>query len=296
MRALPVLALVLTSVACGSTPPESLEPDAVTVDAATGSAQPTIPSPTGTCPTLVSGDVTFAPSGIPPRKVSLSIDPGAPELPGELVIYWHATGSSPREAEYSLGATHAAITSRGGVVAAPYSDDAAGQFEWYIVNGSTKPDDFVLADEIVACLAAAQQIDPLHVHSMGMSAGGLQTSAFSFLRSSYIASVATFSGGLPDGFTPANQNRDNKFAALIFAGGVTDNVFGLDFKAASERYKQLLTADGHYATICDHGKGHEIPLDAAPSIATFFVANGYGAWPSPYATGLPASFPAYCNR
>jgi hypothetical protein len=26
----------------------------------------------------------------------------------------------------------------------------------------------------------------------------------------------------------------------------------------------------------------------------FFAANGFGAWPSPYASGLPASFPSYC--
>ena len=30
-------------------------------------------------------------------------------------------------------------------------------------------------------------IDPAHVHSVGMSAGGLQTTAFSFLRASYVA-------------------------------------------------------------------------------------------------------------
>ena len=51
---------------------------------------------------------------------------------------------------------------------------------------------------------------------------------------------------------------------------------------------------GHFAAICDHGNGHEIPLDAAPSVGAFFAANGYGAWPSPYAAGLPATFPSYC--
>jgi hypothetical protein len=58
----------------------------------------------------------------------------------------------------------------------------------------------------------------------------------------------------------------------------------------------MLDATGHFATICDHGMGHEIPLDAAPSIATFFKENPFGAWPSPYVSGLPASFPAYCAR
>jgi len=254
---------------------------------------PRLPVATGTCPTIVNGDVTFAPAGMPPRKVKLAFDPAA-TVKGPLLLYWHATSSAPTEAAYSLGTTQAAITAAGGVIASPYSDAAAGTFEWFVVNGSPKVDDFLLADEIVACLAS--RIDANHIHSMGMSAGALQTTAVSFARAQYIASVATYSGGMPDGFSPANQNPDNKFAALIFMGGATDNVFGLDFKAASERYRTTLAAEGHFAAICDHGNGHEIPLDAAPSVATFFAANGYGAWPSPYANGLPATFPTYCAK
>jgi predicted esterase len=189
-----------------------------------------------------------------------------------------------------------AITSGGGVVAAPYADPSAGTYEWFLVNQSSKLDDFLLADEIVACLVEAGRVDPARIHSVGMSAGALQTTAMSFYRSSYIASVATFSGGMPDGFDATNQNETNKFAALIFTGGASDNVFGVDFQAASERYRSMLVAGGHYAELCDHGNGHEIPLDAAPSVWTFFSANPFGAWPSPYASGLPASFPAYCAR
>lgn len=269
-------------------------PTTPSVDAPINSATPVIPSPSGTCPTIQNGDVMFAPAGIAPRKVKLAFDPAAMSDHGELVIYWHATGSSPAEASYSLGQTLTAIKSAGGIVAAPYADPAAGQFEWFIVNQSPKLDDFLVADEIVACLAAAHRIDKTHIHSMGMSAGALQTTALSFLRSAYVASVATYSGGQPTGFDPTTQNPANKFAALIFDGGTSDNVYGVDFKAASERYRDTLVAAGHFAAICNHGNGHMIPLDAAPSVATFFAANGFGAWPSPYAQGLPASFPAYC--
>jgi hypothetical protein len=293
------LACVLLLAACGDSSPTDPGPDAAagSPDApGTSGAAPSIPAPTGTCPALVAGDVTFAPAGIPPRKVKLAFDAAKASDKGELVLYWHATGSSPAEAMYALGATHGEITGRGGIIATPYSDDAAGQFEWYVVNGNAKLDDFVLADEIVGCLVAAQRIDPKHVHSMGMSAGALQTTALSFYRSRYIASVATYSGGMPSGFDPAMENPANKFAALIFAGGASDNVFGLDFKAASIAYQARLAANGHFARICDHGNGHKIPLDAAPSVAAFFTANPFGAWPSPFASGLPASFPAYCTR
>lgn len=289
MRSL-VASMLLTACASDSMmDPGDPQPDAPPVGVA-----PTLPAATGTCPALVNGDVTFAPAGMPARKVKLAFDPNV-ATKAELVIYWHATGSAPAEAAYSLGDTLAAITARGGIVATPYSDDAAGTFEWFIVNQSPKQDDFLLADEIVGCLA--DKLDASRIHSLGMSAGGLQTTAFSFTRSSYVASVATFSGGIPAGFSPAIEDADNKFAALIFEGGASDNVFGVDFQAASETYRAMLEASGHFAAICDHGMGHEIPLDAAPSIDAFFTANPYGAWPSPYeSSGLPESFPSYCAR
>ena len=266
--------------------------DALNIDAPPGAVTPKLPAATGTCPTIAPGDVTFAPAGMPPRRVKLTFDPA--RTSGPLLLYWHATNSAPNEATYALGATATAFTGAGGVIAAPYSDPTAGTFEWFIVNGSPKLDDFLLADEIAACLAS--RIDAARIHSMGMSAGALQTTALSFERAAYVASVATYSGGMPDGFTPANQNPTNKFAAFIFMGGASDNVFGLDFKAASERYRTTLTTSGHFAAICDHGKGHEIPLDAAPSVAAFFAAHAYGVTPSPYAGGLPATFPGYCVK
>ncbi len=298
-----ILLVSLLVAACGSSAkstdgPDGGAPTQTPADAApvqTGAA-PAIPQPTGTCPAVTAGDVTFAPAGMPPRKVNLAFDP-AKIGSGPLIFYWYATGSSTLEAAYSLGATEQAITGAGGIVATPYADATAGTFEWFIVNQSTKQDDFLLADEVVACLAQAHAFDLTHIHSMGMSAGALQTTALSFIRASYIASVATYSGGVPPGFTPTNQDPANKFAALIFDGGASDDVFSVDFEAASEMYKSMLDADGHYTAICDHGMGHAIPLDAAPSVAMFFSANGFGAWPSPYAAaGLPASFPAYCAR
>ena len=287
------LFLVGAATACSGTANSTVD-GGPTSDGATTAVSPTLPTSTGTCPTLVNGDVTFAPAGMTPRKVKLAFNPTAANNRGSLLIYWHATGSSPLEAAYALGATQTAILAAGGVVASPYSDDAAGQFEWFIVNQSAKQDDFLLADEIVACLHAAQRINPNHIHSMGMSAGALQTTAFSFVRSNYIASVATYSGGTPNGFNPTAQAPQNKFAALIFDGGASDNVFGVDFQAASVAFQAKLKSTGHFAPRCNHGKGHEIPLDAAPSVAAFFDANAFGVWPSPYQNGLPAGFPGYC--
>lgn len=278
---------------------EPTQPDAATTpsptDGMTNTAQPALPTPTGTCPTLANGDVTFAPAGMAPRKVKLTFDANKASDQAPLLLYWHATGSGTFEANYALGNTQNAFVASGGIIAVPYSDDTAGQFEWFIVNQSPKLDDFLLADEIVACLHAAQRIDAKRIHSMGMSAGALQTTALSLMRSNYIASVATYSGGLPAGFTPPIQAPNNKFAALIFNGGTSDNVYGVNFKAASEAYQTSLKAAGHFAALCSHGNGHKIPLDAAPSVVTFFADNPYGAWPSPYTAGLPQGFPSYCS-
>jgi poly(3-hydroxybutyrate) depolymerase len=261
---------------------------------ATGGLLPAIPAPTGACPTFTNGDVTFSPAGIPQRHATVYMTDAAMTMHGPLILYWYATGSSTQEAAYSLGATLATIEAAGGIVVAPDADPTAGEFEWFIVNGSPKLDDFQVADEIVGCAAKTTGIDTTHIHSMGMSAGALQTTAVSFMRSAYIASVATYSGGMPPGFMPTIENPANKFAAFIFDGGSTDDIFGVDFQAASQLYLTTLQGTGHFAAICDHGMGHSIPLDAAPSVAMFFQANGFGVSPSPYANGLPAGFPSYC--
>jgi predicted esterase len=265
------------------------------VDAGGNGATPTLPAATGACPTFANGTVTFAPAGIPARSAQVWMSSAAATKHGPLLIYWYATGSSTLEASYSLGATLATIEAAGGIVVAPQADPTAGQFEWFIVNGSSKLDDFLVADEIVACAAKSTNVDTSHIHVMGMSAGALQTTAMSFMRSSYVASVATYSGGMPPGFSPAVENASNKFAALIFDGGSTDDVFNVDFQAASQAYYTNLKAAGHFAAICDHGMGHAIPLDAAPSVAIFFQANAFGVSPSPYANGLPSGFPSYCT-
>ncbi|MBX7083755.1 MAG: hypothetical protein K1X88_31385 [Nannocystaceae bacterium] len=254
---------------------------------------PVLPAVTGRCPALVDGDVEFAPAGMPARsvRVYLGEDTGNP---APLLFYWHATGSAPAETEYALGSSLAEFGAQGGIVVAPHADPTAGTFEWFIVNQSSKLDDFLLADEIVACLAEAGRIDPRRIHSMGMSAGALQTTAFSFLRSDYLASVATYSGGLPAGFSVPDQRPDNPFAALIFFGGSSDMYGPLDFAQASANYGAVLRDAGRFAPMCDHGGGHTIPLDAAPSVLEFFAAQPLGTTPSPFVDGLPASFPAYC--
>lgn len=253
-----------------------------------------LPTSTGACPSFIDGNVTFAPSAIAERTVKLWVGDN-PQPGGMLVIYWHAYGSDPIEAEYNLsGSVIDAILADGGVVAAPYPADDVGEFPWFVVNNSPRPDDMLLGDEIVACALEQVGIDPRRIHSTGMSAGGLQTVAFTMARSRYMASVTSFSGGaytmLPF------EDPDNHFAAMIIHGG-DDDIFGglVNFKTLSLAWFEQLAGNGNFAFLCDHGGGHTLPTGYGASVANFFYAHPFGTEPSPYVGGLPAGFPADCG-
>jgi predicted esterase len=266
-----------------------------TMDGTGGDApEPTmLPTPTGTCPELVDGDVTFSPAGIEPRDVRLWMSDAAATMDGPLVFHWHGTGSQPLEAQYGLGAKYIdQVVAQGGIIAAPHHDPAAGQFPWFLVAG-TQEDDLLLADEVLACAIEQLGVDTRRIHTIGMSAGGLQTAQFSVRRSGYIASAVPYSGGFI-GPIPADQDPSNPLAAMIFHGGESDVVI-VGFQEASERYRDALQAADRFAFICDHGMGHTIPQGAAQaSVWQFFLDHPYGTQPSPYAAGLPAGFPEYC--
>ena len=257
-----------------------------------------LPQPTGTCPDFIEGVITVSPAGIQPRNVKIWVSDAANTLDGPLVFYWHGTGGSPDEALTGLGIdTIDAIKQQGGVVAAPYHDPEADIYPWFLTTYplQTREDDLRVADEILACATEKIGIDTSRIHSIGMSAGGLQTAQFSFRRSNYVASVVTYSGGiLSCSYPPPNQDPSNKFAAMIFHGGVNDIVV-ISFKTASECYDNLLTANGNFAFICDHGQGHTIPSGVQDDIWQFFQDHRYGFDPSIYESGLPSDFPTYCG-
>lgn len=252
-----------------------------------------LPSPKGACPELVKGKITVSPGG-KPRDVQLWISDAAKSLDGPLVFYWHGTGSSPVfEPPYGLGNSQIAeIEAQGGIVAAPYHDPAAGTFPWFLIDGSGPDDDLVVADEILACAIQKVGIDVRRIHSVGMSAGGLQTAQLSWRRSGYVASSVVYSGG--QYLQPPNQDPSNKFPSMIFWGGKTDCYGQYCFDAPTNAYKKALTDAGHFAFICDHGGGHTIPQKDVGATWKFLSAHPYGTNPSPYAAGLPTGFPSGC--
>jgi hypothetical protein len=252
-----------------------------------------LPTPSGECPSFASGNAIFSPTEAAPRTVRLWVGDD-PQPGGMLVIYWHAYGSDPAEAAYTLSMPVIdAILANGGVIAAPYPADDVGEYPWFAVSNSPRMDDMLVGDEIVAC-ALEQGIDPRRIHTTGMSAGGLQTVAYSMARSRYVASATSFSGGeyaeLPF------EDPDNRFAAMIIHGGDND-IFGgiVNFEMLSLLWFNQLIGNGNFAFLCDHGGGHTVPTGYGASVANFFFAHPFGTEPSPYANGLPTDFPADCS-
>lgn len=256
-----------------------------------------LPKITGECPNMRSGGILpFRAKGMNKhRLVQVWADPKAKGKNGPLIFYWHGTGMNPAEAAVGLGPVIEKVTSMGGMVVAPFRDIESGVFPWYLVLdlAGKRLDDLLLADEVLACAMDQVGIDTSRIHTLGLSAGGLQSTQMSYRRSNYIASSVIYSGGLIIEPPPSRDPR-NKFSSMIFHGGPADVVI-LPFALTSERFLKALKDNGQFGFMCSHFTGHIIPPFIHDSIWKFFEDHPFGA-KSPYPdSGLPTGFPAYCH-
>ena len=253
---------------------------------------------TGPCPEFHDGYATFMPDGVE-RSVLLFMSDAANTLDGPLIFSWHSTLPGPETSTSWLGTSQIAeIEALGGIVAAPSTRDPSTTRPWdNTALGPTGDNDQRLMDEVVACAIDKVGIDVRRIHAIGMSAGGLKTAQVSLRRSGYIASVVVYSGGLLPDESPPDQNPDNKLAAMILYGGVTDisPVDATPYTQASTKYRDLLRSKGRFAFMCNHGGGHSVPQDSQASAWQFMQDHPYGTSPSPYAAALPAGFLRYCS-
>lgn len=309
MRTWLVAALLLAAPACGSTSPATTSSTGSGgATSGTGGAAPGgaggmasvqteppaefVPKATGACPDFAQGKATFTPDGAA-RDVLLWVDPEkAQAMDGPLVFFWHGAGGDPSEAPYALGSAIDAITAMGGVVAAPYHDPANTQLPWALCLGGNDESDLRVADEVLACAVEKVGVDMRRIHSVGFSAGAMNTEQFAARRSGYLASIVAYSGARLGNVN--EQDPDNKYPAMIFYGGPNDQVI-INFADASQKYHDDLTADGHFSFLCNHNKGHTVPSDGRASAWQFLLDHPFGTQPEPYASGLPAGFPSYCT-
>ena len=246
-----------------------------------------LPKVTGTCPTIATGTQTFA--GEP-----VQIWAGTPSASqhGSLVLFWYETGGNSNDATNQFGqAQISAVTSQGGIVASFAKSKGTGtntgDAVWYT-------DDFLTADEVVACAIQQFHIDTRRIFTTGASAGALQAAWMSYSRSGYIAAAAPISGGII--IPPMVQDPSNVPAAMAIHGAPGLDVVIIDFSTASATWEADVHKRGGFSIDCNTGGGHVGgPPVVCPAIWQFFEDHPFKVKPEPYTSTLPSVFPSYCK-
>jgi predicted esterase len=237
------------------------------------------------------GRNTFKPKG-QTRDVLIWVSDQAQTLDGPLVFFWHGAGGDPSEAPYVLGPAMQAVVDMGGIVAAPFHDPNAGSLPWYLSGGGSDDTDLRIADEVLACARQTVGVDVRRIHSVGFSAGAMHNTQFVAFRSGYLASIVNYSGARLS--EPDEQDPTNKYPAMLFYGGPSDQVV-ISFDTETHAYEDALKASGHFTFLCNHDMGHTVPDSGVAAAWQFLLDHPFGAQPEPYLASLPSSFPDYCS-
>lgn len=256
-----------------------------------------LPSIEGKCPEMKGNGTHMFSAGGRSLMVDIFMRPDAKSMPapgGPLVLYFHALDADSKQVATAFGqAAIDKVVAQGGVVASfnaipclrcGLADDVV----WY-------DEDDIVSDQVVACAIQNAQIDTRRIHSVGFSSGALHTMHLALARSNYIASVASFSGGVPT--TPNGpQDPTNKVAAMLAFGreGVDNAV--VDFNVSSHDWYNTYIPQGYYVLMCAHGGGHEIPPVLPDHVLRFLLDHPYRVDPEPYKTMIPSEFPKYCSN
>jgi hypothetical protein len=283
-----------------------------------GGSNPAPPAPTalpginGACPTFTAGQadysVTLADGGLTDGggKASLGFTAWTGSGGGgPFVVYWHATGSTASEANTSLGPGGiAAITGMGGMVVAPTASSNQGLSTG---NGVWTVGDPAYIDQILACAIQQGRVDTRRIHAVGYSAGALEAVYMWFVRSNYLASIASYSGGDITINTNGGTRTypSNVPPAVAAHGPVGSDVLGVDFAGASQTFEGDVRKAGGLAIDCqDNGTHVDIAarFAVAPQVLKFLLDHPFKVSPDPYATGLPTGasvpdggWPSYCK-
>lgn len=301
MRLAPWLALALIFGACTEEEDRAgdFEPGGGTpvVQPAQGfSKAPKIPEVRGQCPPLRSGVTTI-------NGLSTNIYAGnpVPGRKGPLLFYWHGTAGRGSMAEWDLPRqVRDEILAEGGMIVAPTDAGAnrEGADVTFLLGVWFTPGDLILADQVVACAVRDHNIDPRRIYTTGASAGGLMSGVMALNRSSYVAASVPNSGGIAVPLPPLNTIEDRSHIPPVMSlhGDPQRDTVIISFADSSRTLNQIVTRAGGFAINCQHGGGHAFPpTDLKLASWQFMKDHPFGVDPEPYARGLPASFPDYCE-
>ena len=206
-------------------------------------------------------------------------------------MFWFETGGSASDVTRQFGSAQiTAVTNAGGVVASFAKSKGTGtntgDAVWYT-------DDFLTADQVVACAIDQLHIDTRRIYATGASAGALQAAWMSYSRSGYLAATAPISGGIVAAQTL--QDPSNVPAAMAIHGAPGKDVVILDFAQASAKWEADVKSKGGFSLDCNTGGGHVGgPPQICPGIWQFFQDHPFQVATQPYPP-IPSVFPSYCQ-
>jgi hypothetical protein len=213
---------------------------------------------------------------------------------GPIMLYWHGTGGTAITATAELDPTLVSeIMGQGGMIGSIEGGLKGDTLDWGVFTTG----DYQTADQMVACAVAQLNIDTKRIYSSGASAGGLAAGELVYGRSSYMAATLPNSGG--QGGYPMNmvlQDPSHVPAAMTMHGARGVDVVVIDFGDSSLREDIDLAKKGGFAVDCDHGGGHVgAPGNLKAAGWDFLKKHPFGFGTSPYAAGLPSTYPPYCK-
>ena len=294
----PFTAAAIAAASCSATPP---------------AGAPTPPAPKaysgGTCPMLAAGTNNIMSTGNARNfllAVPANLQPNE-NLPVIFLWYW-LKGSA--QDFYTVGDVQNAVDQQRFLAVIP---NAKGDllYNWpFTVNESQARIDEEMSffDDMLSCVSAQYNVNASCVSSVGVSAGALFTDQLVGVRSEYLSSFISLSGGVaydtPVALLRPWTRPTHHIPAIVLWGGADDVCLFISFQPASQALEAALAQDCDFMVECVHNCGHsEPPFTAAQGMSTYgalwsFVTS-HPYWlptgTSPYTTnGLPAGMPSWC--
>jgi len=271
----------------GVTSPSSGSP------AGTGGSPTMLPAVSGTCPTITPGA-----SATMLQFAGEPVEIWAGKGGGPLVMYWFPTTGNSSYVLSEFGQANIdAVTAEGGMVASFNKSNGkgtdTGDAVWFT-------GDFDTADQVVACAIQQLKIDTRQIFVTGASAGGLQTTWMSYVRSGYIAAAVSLSGGL-DGLggaylTPTTLEDPTAVPSIMAVHGKPgEDVVIIDFSVASAAWEADIAKKKGFSMDCNTEGGHVSgPPAILPGMWQFMKDHPFKVVKQPYPP-IPSVYPSYCQ-